>query len=323
MADWQDAQRNDQVDISLYEVVRKILRGWWLLIPFTLLGMGGAVGYLLTAETEYTAEMIVAPAEQEKQGGMSGLQQVGSLIGLSFGGGPSRLGRFTIMLSAVETVEVMQEKYQVLQALYQSRWQPETQTWKPIGGFVHNAKKAARAFFGREKSDEPSPEMLSEILAKGIKTEFRPDQNVMRITFTHGNPEVAAKLLMWAFTSAEDLMRQQALASAEEQIAYIAGRLEQVQNLEHRRSLLQLLQAQEQSMMMLQSGMPYGAEMVVPPRPPLDPSAPRLGVVLVLGTAGGIMAGVAAAFTWGHFRPRRPRAPRMDERAREVAEVTL
>jgi uncharacterized protein involved in exopolysaccharide biosynthesis len=117
-----------------------------------------------------------------------------------------------------------------------------------------------------------------------------------RIVLPHPDPVLAKTLLMALYRAADDHLRHQAKTRTETEIAYVQQALRADMLAEHRTALINVLSAQEQTMMMLRVDLPFAADLIQPPQAPSMPDWPNPLLVLVLSVLLGGFAGLVTAY---------------------------
>lgn len=131
--DMFQAQNNDD-EIDLRELWNVIWRGKWIIIAITAIFAVASVFYALSLPNIYKSEALLAPADSEQQGGLSGLSgQLGglaSLAGVNLGGGKTDKTALAIeILKSREFFAKFAEKHNILpELLAVKEWNMPTNT---------------------------------------------------------------------------------------------------------------------------------------------------------------------------------------------------
>ena len=286
-------------EITFRDLFLMLWRGKWILLATMAATIGLVTLWMKTTVPLYTASMVIAPAGA---GGMaSGLSRYGdlaSLVGIDLppSESVSPFAEFTKRVTSVAVAERLQNKYGLLQTLFQSSWDAKNNRWLPPEDPVAIAKGRVRGFFGLPVWIPPSVGGLAAYLKGKLVISRIPKTAMWRMAFEYKDPELAGKLLLWIHKEADDLIREEAQKRATRQIEYIQEKLATVSITEHRQSLTQLLSAQEQNMMMTQVDLPFAARVIEPPVVSGVPNFPKPFFFLTLSVVVGGVIGLMLVF---------------------------
>ena len=79
----ESASANPDDEIDLIELLRLLIEAWKTIVGVTVLVTGGAVTYALLAPEVFKAEILLAPASEEKSNVSSALGQFGGLAAMA------------------------------------------------------------------------------------------------------------------------------------------------------------------------------------------------------------------------------------------------
>jgi capsular polysaccharide biosynthesis protein len=129
--------------------------------------------------------------------------------------------------------------------------------------------------------------------------------------------DFARRLMLAAHEQANIVLRDQQAQRARQQVQYLQQKLAQITVSDYRLSLLQILSAQETTLMLTQTDASFAAEILDPPVAPTTPVSPRpvlsLFVAMLVGTLVGAMIVIFLGPDWWR-RPLRFIATRISSR---------
>ncbi len=289
-------------EITLRDLFLKVWRSKWVILATMAVAVGLVSVWMKTTEPLYTASMLVAPAGATSGGGLgSRLSQYGGLASLAGIELPSAetvspFDQFSEVVTSVTVAKRLQDKYGVLQKLFERTWDAGNMRWVPPEGPVATAKGWMRGFFNLPSWTPPSTKSLAEYLGDKLGISEIAKTGMRRITFQHEDSEFAVQLLRWIHEESDQLIREETQERTTRQIEYIERKLATVRITEHRQSLTLLLSDQEKQMMMTQVDLPFAARIIDPPTVSEMPTWPKPFLFLVLAAMAGFFVSVFLVF---------------------------
>ena len=286
----------------------QIVRGKWIILATMAVLVGLVTVWMKTTEPLYTASMVIAPTGEAGAGGMAGrLLQYGDLASLAGINLPSAeavspFTQFTELVTSVTVAQRLQDKYGVLQKLFERSWDAENKRWLPPEGPVESVMGWVRGFFNLPAWTPPSATSFAAYLEDELEISEVARSGMRKIAFRHEDPEFAVRLLHWIHEESDELIREEAQERTTRQIEYIERKLATVSIIEHRQSLTQLLSDQEKEMMMIQVDLPFSARIIEPPTASDEPTFPKPELFLAISLVAGFFLGVFLVVLVGSLR---------------------
>jgi hypothetical protein len=254
----------------------------------------------LLAEPDYTVKMIIMPPPD---GGVSSLlSQFGSLAsaassltGLRVPSAESP--NFTAVVQLLNSPHVLAEmdrRYGVLKLFYPKRWDAEHKTWTANDGALSSLVAGVKYAFHIPVHPTPTADDLALSLRNRFATSQIEFTNLTEVTFRYKDPELAAQFLTWDVNVADSIVRAEAMARIQGEIAYIDERLKTVAVEEHRHALGDLLSNLERQNMIIAGGGNYAALVLQAPTVSVRPTLTGLALQLLIGFLAGAV--LSAAF---------------------------
>lgn len=271
--------------IDLRELLNVLWHGKWIIIAVTLLFAVGSVGYALTQENWYRAEVLLAPADERSLPPLGGqLGGLAALAGVSVGGG-----------GGVEAKAVLRSRgfardfiddLALLPVFFFQDWDSEREAW--IGDDPESWPDIRDAV----KYFHDNVLRVSEDRQTGLVT--------LAVEWTD-----SALAADWAQLLAQRLnarMREQALSEAEANVAYLQSELSGTSVVTLQQSVGRLLESEMQKLMLARGNEEFAFKIVDGPEVPKRHVRPKRALIAILGTfLGGILA-VLAVCTASAFR---------------------
>ena len=288
--------------------LRYLFRVWlrWSWVPLLFVLVGGYMGYrdLQGFQPEYVASLTVLPAS----GTSAQVSQVAPTsllrnLGLSFRlpAPTSTFDRFKVMLGSVMLAQVLQDKYFLMQDVFEESWDVQTGIWiRPTGEDFEKGQRR-KAWLKLNKWSAPDIESLASYIGDSVKIEEVEGTSFMDVTYEHTDSKFALRLLNLVYLEADELLREQDRIESRKRRAYIEQQLQRASILDTRQALIGLLGNEERSAMLLESDLPYAARIIDPPFVSSRPTEPFLkfvfGVPMFLaGALGFLLITLVAVF---------------------------
>ncbi|ROQ22542.1 Wzz/FepE/Etk N-terminal domain-containing protein [Gallaecimonas pentaromativorans] len=293
----QLAIQDDEIDLR--ELFAAIWRGKWLVITCTAFFAIASVAIALYLPNIYKSEVLLAPAEQQQQGGIAGLAgQFGglaSLAGINLGGGST--DKTTLALQVLQSREFIGnfiDKHQILVPLMAAKgwnrdtdsliwdtdvYNPENKTW---------VRKVKPPFQPKPSAQEAYKEFTKNILSSSQDKET----GMVTVSVSFYSPEMSQQWATWLVKDLNDVMRQRDMAEAKKSIQYLDEQINKTNLTDLRTMLYQLVEQQTKTLMFAEVRDEYVFKTVDPAIVPEEKDKPKRALICVLGTLLGGMLGV-------------------------------
>ena len=284
-------------EIDLKELFIVLWGGKWLISVVTGLAAAVSVVVSLSLPNIYSANALLAPAEQSG-GGMSALMQqyggLASLAGVSLpdgeDGSRAQLG-----------MQLMKSRAFIGDFVLRRNVLPElmaVESWDAGSGDIvfdpqlydSVSKKWVREV---EPPRLPTPsaqeahKRFSEILSVSQDKQTR----YVTVSVEHQSPAVAAKLVNWLVEDVNATVKAQDVAEAKKSIEYLREQVDNTSLADLQAVFFDLIQSQTETVMLAEVRQEYVFKTIDPAVPPEEKSRPRRSVIAVLGTLfGGMLA---------------------------------
>ena len=290
-------------EITIPGLVRTLWRGLWLVVAVIVLAVLATAFVLKLEAPVYTATMVVAPAQADLSAASqlaSQLEQFASLATLAQTPAKieqvSELERYVQLFRSPALASRLQAEHHLLQTVFADQWESERQTWRTPSGVVAAVKGAVLGFFGYPAWTPPNETHLAEWLAYEVNVNRLGGSSLLRIQLSHWRPHFASSVIEWMHQTADQMLREEALARIGAQIAQAESELASATTPTRRTALEEVLVGQYQAQALLRAGQPYAAQIVVPAVASAAPTSANPLVVLALAAVTGAIIGVFLVF---------------------------
>ncbi len=161
--------------ISMLDLLRILVKGWWLVL--LSIGIGGVAGVVVayTKEPTYISKAVVAPIKKEAFGeGGGGLGALASLTGLKRGGADRSTNELIEIMRSRSFLGSFIAEHDLLPKLFSKRWDDKAKKWLYFSGpppLSHQVSLWVKAVIG-ENFDAPHLEMeLAEYARRRASSE--------------------------------------------------------------------------------------------------------------------------------------------------------
>ena len=296
-------------ELGLLQIGAILRAGWKFIATSTIIFVAAAVMYLNNAAYLYTAELRVTPVESSASAGkLAGLAGLASVAGLSLPQDSSGMS-FSLYLAGLRSREVAErlaDQPEIRRTLFANEWNEQRQTFEepssPLGAFAKGLKKVLGLPI--YAWTPPDAARLHDRLQQDLVVVQDPKTPVVTISFSHTDPEFAARLLTATHEAVDAYLRRKALARSGQYISYLSTKLATVTLAEHRAAIAEALSEQERTRMLASSSLAYAAEPFGRAVVSMKPTSPRPAVVLSIALIVGLLAGGLAVLARHHFRSR-------------------
>lgn len=293
----QPAIQDDEIDLR--ELFAAIWRGKWLVITCTTFFAIASVAIALYLPNIYKSEVLLAPADQQQQGGLAGLAGqfggIASLAGINLGGGST--DKTTLALQVLQSREFIGnfiDKHHILVPLMAAKgwnrdadalvfdtdiYNPENKMW---------VRKVKPPFQPKPSVQEAYKEFTKNVL----KSSQDKETGMVTVSISFYSPEIAQQWATWLVKDLNDVMRQRDMVEAKKSIQYLDVQINKTNLTDLRAMLYQLVEQQTKTLMFAEVREEYVFKTVDPAIVPEDKTKPKRTLICVLGILLGGMLGV-------------------------------
>jgi uncharacterized protein involved in exopolysaccharide biosynthesis len=306
---FEDLQRSGHRDIDLFNMIRVLWAGKWLIAAITAGTVVLAILLAFLLPVTYKADALLAPNQNDTTGNLAGLgsQYAGlaslagidissdgrekTVLGLELLQSRKFIGDFVdrrgilVPLMAVSGWDSQTGELEIDDRLYDT----ETDTWlrraNPPRGAAPSMQEAYEFFI----------DDVIEV-SQDAKTEF------ITISVKHRSPFVAKTWVDWLVEDINDTVMQQDVEEAEQAIEYLTQQMAATSLAELQGVFSRLIEEQTKTIMLAKMSPEYLFRTIDPAVVPEYRWSPRRTLIAALGILLGLILGVVTAFLRASYR---------------------
>ncbi|MBJ2135416.1 LPS O-antigen length regulator [Paraglaciecola chathamensis] len=301
--DMFQAQNNDD-EIDLRELWNVIWRGKWLIIAITTIFAVASVFYALSLPNIYKSEALLAPAEPDQQGGLSGLSgQLGglaSLAGVNLGGGKTDKTALAIeILKSREFFVKFAKKHHILPDLMAVKdWHSGTNVLiYDDNVYLFESNEWIREVNPPKKA-KPSMQEAKKVFDTIFKVTINSESGMITVSIEHQSPSVAKNWVDWLVADINAVMKLRDKEDAERSLEYLYSQIKKTPIVEQKSLLYQLIEEQAKTLMFTEVRNEYAFKTIDPALVTEIKSSPNRFIIVI----SGCILGVGLAFIGIMFR---------------------
>lgn len=276
-----------------FDLVLKALgRAWLWLAAATVAGLLLGIILVHVLGLKYTATMVVIPASSDADR-ISGLGSVSSLLGGSMDLPLSRFKEFQVAISSTGVAALLDSRGAICKIF--PSCDPAANSWAPRQGVRALISQTAHMILNTPAtSSKPTVVQMADYIEKNVTVEVQKS-GAVTMTYENKDPAVAIGFLNDLASATNDYIKDNDRESQREYVAYISNKLANLTVLSQRPSLETLLTDQTRRLMLTEVGVPYAANVLVPPTAAIDNPLVTIALSAVAGLliAAGIVIAMA------------------------------
>lgn len=286
-------------EIDLRDLFTAIWQGKWIIIAITTLFAVASVFYAINQPNIYKSEALLAPAEQDQQGGLGALAgQFGGLaslagVNLGSGGGVDKTQMALEVLKSRKFTSEFIQKHDVLPDLMAVKsWDRETNTII-YNELVYN--KAEKKWLREVKAPfkaEPSMQEAYKVFSQLVTASTNTENGMVTIAVEHVSPYIAQQWVNWLIQDINATMKQRDVLEANKSTQFLMNQLENTKIADIRTVLYKLVEEQAKTIMFASVRDEYVFKTIDPAIVPEQKFKPKRALIAILGTMLGGMLSV-------------------------------
>ena len=286
-------------EIDLRELFAVIWQGKWLIIAITALFAVASVVYAINQPNIYKSEALLAPAEQDKAGGLGALAgQFGGLaslagVNLGSGGGVDKTQMALEILKSRQFTSDFIQKHNILPNLM------AVKTWnRDVNTVSYNEEvynKAENKWLREVKAPlkpEPSLQEAYKVFSQLVSANTNTENGMITIAVEHVSPYIAQQWVNWLIEDINATMKQRDVLEANKSTQFLMKQLEQTKIADIRAVLYKLVEEQAKTIMFANVRDEYVFKTIDPAIVPEEKFKPKRALISILGTMLGGMLSV-------------------------------
>jgi uncharacterized protein involved in exopolysaccharide biosynthesis len=280
--------------------VRERARIVWVTLGLCLLV---ACALIILPPPQYTITYVAYPSQtsQDKSLGSTLSALAGPLAGLIGSSATSDVQPFDLYMELIMsprcTARVIKEDPEALQKIFYKEWDPATKKFYPPHDVLSIIQRTFNFIFGLPTYEPPTAARLAEYLSENLTVTQVNSTSMNAISFTTPYPEFGQRFLKELNTQADAIIREEAARLTDAQVAYLENKLNTIQTVDYRQTILSLLSAQETTRMSINEHLPYASVLLQGSYSSDLPTSPNPLILLAVGAFAGLILGTFAALT--------------------------
>ena len=279
----------EEDDINLLDYWRVLMRYKWMIILITIISGASAISAAFLMTPIYRAEVVLAPAGEDKNAASALSGQFGglaALAGINLGGGGGEVEQAIATLeSRVFTNEfISQEK--LMPVLFEDKWDESSSSW------IVKTEEEIPTLWDAYKKFGTNIRSVSVDKKSGMYT----------LSIEWSDPELT---YTWANKLVEKINSHQkkaAIIEAQKSIAYLENQLKETSVVEMQQAIYRLIEAQTKNIMLANVRDEFVFKVIDPAVLPEEKIKPKKKLIAILGVIVGFMLSVFLAFLLAFIR---------------------
>lgn len=285
--------RARDLEIDLGGVAKTLWNGRRYLAVSVLIFFLVAMLSIHFSQKKYTASLIVSPTiSQSGLSGVSGFGGLADMVGIDIGSGENlNFTKYFAYLQSDTIAMSLLENSAVLKKVFAEDWDEKQGAWQSNSTLSRLPKSILFRLVGLPYETAPNITRVSSFLKDEVWTSKVPDSSMIRISFTHSDPDFARDFLLILHREADLIVRSSIEQRTKSRIAYLNAAIPLVNVVDQRIAMVDLLSIEEQNLMMTKADEHFAAEIVEAPVAPNIFSTPNIGLRLGLSVLLGLLTG--------------------------------
>lgn len=290
-------------ELTLHTVLDRVIRGWRTLVVMGGIGIVAATATLPMQRPVFAVTMTVVPAPDEQNSNMGATSGAMSTL-LSFAGGGaaganSNYMRYQKLLSSTVVAQRMEDRHGMLRYVFASNWDKREQKWVPSVTWRSILLGWLMKLGHVPTWSPPDATTLASFLESQLIIVPSTQTDIVTVTMNDANVAFAKRVMLTANEQANAVLREQVARRARQQVAYLQTKLAQTTVADYRATLLQILSAQEKTLMLTQTDASFAAEILSPPMASPTPVSPRPVLSVFVAALASTLIGTMIVIFWG------------------------
>lgn len=290
--------------ISIENMVGIATRRWRSVLAFTAATLIIGIAYIYLADREYRVTMTVRPVSAIEESYNTNL--LSGLSSLSLGTNlttQEKFNRYKSYLTSADVAKNLLIEPRYVQYFFGQGWQLEDGQWRLKRSLRSTVKSALCKLFLFPCNYEMTATRIADKIDSEIGLAPKADSDMLTFSTLAREPQAAADILLVLHGSSDKLVREQELATARTFLASLESSVERVSTSEVRVALYDIIARQLQKVAVVESDIPYAADVVTGPWISPEPVRPAILVILLASSVVGLFLGLLWA-VWLETRPR-------------------
>ena len=282
-------------EIDLRELFAAIWQGKWIIIAVTAVFAVASVFYALSLPNIYKSEALLAPAAEQKSGGLSGqLGGLAALAGVSLGSGAG-VDKTALAIEVIKSrdflgrfIETRVQLQDLMAAkswdLYNNTLNYDTELYNPQSQqWLREAKPPKQA--------KPSVQEAYKALSEILSVSQDKASGMVKLSIEHVSPYIAQSWVQTLIADLNQEMKTRDIEEAEKSIAYLQQQISQTNIADLRTALFSLVEEQTKTLMLANVRDEYAFKIIDKPIVAEGKAGPARALIVILAVVlGGFLS---------------------------------
>ena len=309
----QEAQRQPQLEadneIDFKELIFAIWQGKLTIIITTIIAAIIGVVYALSLPDIYKSEVLLAPAEESKGGGMSGLAAqfggLASIAGVNLGGKGADKATIAleVMKGKVFVAEFINSHNLKATIMATNGWDPtsnklmyNTETYNP------ETKTWLREVKAPQQAEPSDLEVHGRFTRGNLSISSDKDTGLVTLSIKHYSPYVAKNIVEKLVVAINEKLQADDISEANKSIEYLQNALNKSPIADMQKVFYQLIEQQEQTKMLASVRDQYVLKIINPAVVEEKKTGPKRALICILSVMlGGMLSVVIVLIRFRFF----------------------
>ncbi len=296
--DSQFAQTTNDDEIDLRELFSVIWQGKWLIIAITAVFAIGSVIFAIMQPNIYKSEALLAPASEDKAGGLSALASqfggLASMAGINLGGGggiDKTKMAIEVMKSRKFTSQFIQKHNILPDLMAAEKWNMQDNSILYDAELYDVSKMSWVREVKAPFKPEPSMQEAYKVFTKVISVNSAKDTRMVIVSVEHLSPAIAQQWVTWLVEDINKVMKERDVVEANRSTDFLNKQIALTNVADIRSILYKLIEEQAKTIMFAEVRDEYVFKTIDPALVSEEKAGPKRALICVIGTMlGGMLA---------------------------------
>lgn len=283
-------------EIDLRELFAAIWQGKWTIIIITALFAVASVFYAINQPNIYKSEVLLAPAEEQKNSGLAGqLGGLASLAGVNLGSSGS-IDKTQMALEVLKSRQFISNFIQIHSILPDlmavKAWDMQTNTIIYNEELFNSATNKWLREVKAPRKAEPSMQEAYRVFSQVISAKKDKETGMIIISVEHVSPFIAQQWANWLVSDINRTMKERDVVEANKSTEFLTQQIEQTKIADIRAVLYKLIEEQTKTIMFANVRDEYVFKTIDPALVSEEKFKPKRALMVLLGVMLGGMLSV-------------------------------
>lgn len=291
--------RQEDQTLSALAVFGAIWTYRWIVAACVAVALIIGIIFLDNATYRYTVMFRIAPTSLDNSGLLNRIGGLAAVAGLSLPTDKTA-SPFDLYLEAInssDTAATLARDPIIMREVFSDQWDAEEHRWHPPTSGLYSISRNVKSAIGLPFLlwHPPGGPELADYIERKLILIRDGKKSIVTLELVHKNPVFAAQFLLKLHQTIDASLRARAIARSTEYIDYLNRRLAVTVISENRQALAAALGTEERNLMLASAHRSYAADPFGGPAVSLQPTDPKIGVVLGLSAVVGFSVGSVVA----------------------------